>query len=441
MKARFIFALLFATTSIFVQAQQTQPVSADHTGQPGGDNAGLPKPVLTRSPEILPDRRVTFRLVAPDAHEVIVYGNWPNGVENSKTVLSKDDKGVWTATVGPLKAEYWAYVFQVDGVQMLDPSNPHALRDGRRYMSTMVVPGPESAAYSVKDIAHGTLSLVWYQSQTLGITRRALVYTPPGYETSKERYPVFYLLHGGGGDETAWDENGRASEIFDNLIATGKAKPMIVVMSNGNANQTASQDYIDDMPAPQQPPAMGAAAPAGAGGPGGSTVFAKSVPADLVPFMDARYRTIADRDHRAIAGLSMGGGQTYYVAFNNIDKFAYVGTFSAGWPTLPGVRTEVAIPANAAELRGPDLGRSFDRAKLLAMLPQLDASVNSKLKLLYLAAGLNDGLMSAHTDMKKLLDEKGIHYVLMEKPMYVHEWPFWRVALEDFTPRLFQAGK
>jgi len=437
MKAQFLLALALTSTSVFVPAQQ--PATAQPAAMPGGDNAGLPRPAITRSPEILPDRRVTFRLVAPDAREVIVYGNWPNGVENSKTVMTKDDKGAWTATVGPLKPEYWEYVFSVDGVQMLDPSNPHALRDGRRYMSTMMVPGPESALYSVKDIPHGTLSLVWYNSPSLGITRRALVYTPPGYETSKDRYPVFYLLHGGGGDETAWDENGRASEIFDNLIASGKARPMIVVMSNGNAAQTASQDYVDDMPVAQQaPPAGGAAAQGGAAGPGGTTIFAKSIPADLVPFIDARYRTKADRDDRAIAGLSMGGGQTLYAAFNFIDKFAYVGTFSGGWPTLPGVRTDVPVPANAAQLRGPDLNHSFDRARFEALMPQLNASANDKLKLLYVATGTNDALITAHTDFKKMLNDKGIRYKLMEKPMYVHEWPFWRVALSDFMPLLFQ---
>ena len=437
MKTLSLLALALVSASIFAHAQQSQPATAEHATTGGGDNAGLPRPATTRSPEILPDRRVTFRLVAPDAREVFLLGNWPDGVHNSKTVMTKDEKGVWTVTVGPLKPEYWAYVFSVDGVQLLDPSNPHALRDGRRYMSTVVVPGPESDLYAVKDIPHGTLSLVWYKSPSLGITRRALVYTPPGYETGTVRYPVFYLLHGGGGDETAWDENGRASEIFDNLIASGKARPMIVVMSNGNATEPASQDYVDNMPAGQQPPPPAA----GTAAPGGSTVFAKSIPADLVPFIDARYRTKADRDDRAIAGLSMGGGQTYYAAFNNIDKFAYVGSFSGGWPTLPGVRTDTPAPANAAELRGPDLTHSFDRAKFEAMMPQLNASVNAKLKLLYVAAGTNDALMTAHTDFKNMLNEKGIHYVLMEKPMYVHEWPFWRVALADFMPRLFQPAK
>ena len=427
---RFISAFFLVCTSAISFGQQSQPITAEHIGLPGGDNAGLPHPAVTHSPEILPDNRVTFRLVAPDAKEVLLYGNWPNGVENSKTVMTKDEKGVWTATVGPLKPEYWDYVFSVDGVQLLDPSNPHALRDGRRYMSTVVVPGPESSLYAVKKIPHGTLSFVWYDSSSLGITRRALVYTPPGYETSNERYPVFYLLHGGGGDETAWDENGRASEIFDNLIATGKARPMIVVMSNGNATQTASQDYTDDAPGAAAQPAAG-----------GTTVFAKSVPADLVPFIEKRYRTKADRDDRAIAGLSMGGGQTFFAAFNNIDTFAYVGAFSGGWPTLPDVRTDVPVPANASALRGPDLNHSFDRAKMEALLPQLNASANQKLKLLYVASGSNDALITAHTDFKKMLDDKGIHYVLMEKPMYVHEWPFWRLAVSDFMPRLFQTTK
>ena len=430
MKLYRLVPLVLVSASLLVHAQQSQSVIAQPLPGAGGDNAGLPRPATANSPEILSDRRVTFRLVAPDAKEVFVVGNWPNGVHITKTMMAKDDKGVWSATVGPLKPEYWQYLFSLDGVLMLDPSNPHALRDGRRYMSTVIVPGAESELYALNNVAHGTVSLVWYNSPSLGITRRVEVYTPPGYETGTQRYPVFYLLHGGGGDETAWDQNGRAPEIFDNLIATGKAQPMIVVMSNGNANQIASPDFADAVPATRPEPA-----------PGGSTVFARSIAADLIPFVDSRYRTKADREDRAIAGLSMGGGQTYFAAFNNIDKFAWVGTFSGGWPTLPGVRIDVPAPANADELRGPDSSHSFDRAKFEALMPQLDASANTKLKLLFVGAGLNDGLMTAHTAFKKMLDDKGIHYVLFERPMYVHEWPFWRLALSDFMPRLFQPAK
>ncbi|MCX6627131.1 MAG: alpha/beta hydrolase-fold protein, partial [Candidatus Solibacter sp.] len=399
------------------------------------------RPSLPRSPEILADGRVTFRLSAPEASKVLVRntsGGWTVWPEGDYLTMTKGDQGVWSVTIGPLKPEFYTYTFVVDGVQALDPSNSMISRDGSRYSSSLRMSGEKTANYQLGDVPQGTVSLVWYPSPTLNLTRRMYVYTPPGYEKSgNTRYPVFYLLHGGGGDEDAWTTLGRAPEILDNLIAQGKSKPMIVVMTNGNGNQKASQDVL---PAPP----MGGRG--GQGAPGGQDVaaataqwarFQNSLVADVIPYIDKNYRTKTDRENRAIAGLSMGGGQTFYIAFNHIDLFTYVGVFSAGWPTMPGIAVPIPAPANAAQLRGPDITRSIDPDKFLALLPQLNASANSKLRLLYLHIGAEDGLISSHNLVKDLLKSKGINAATIETHGYGHEWPFWRVALHDFAPRLF----
>jgi enterochelin esterase-like enzyme len=283
------------------------------------------------------------------------------------------------------------------------------------------------------------------------------VYTPPGYDPAGTvRYPVFYLLHGGGGDEDAWTTLGRAPQILDNLIAASKAKPMIVVMTNGNANQKASQDVMAagtgaGMTGPGGPGGGAPGGQAGAGGQGGQqdvaaaqaqwARFQNSLVNDVIPYVDKNYRTKTDRENRAIAGLSMGGGQTFYIAFNHIDLFTYVGVFSAGWPTIPGTAVTIPAPANAADLRGPDITRSVDPEKFFALMPQLNATANSKLRLLFVHIGLEDGLISSHNLIKEQFKARGINGVFIETHGYGHEWPFWRVALEEYAPRLFQAAR
>jgi enterochelin esterase family protein len=425
MKLQYLLTALLLGVVMFAQ----QPPAAGPTGRDG-------KPTALRSPEVLPDGSATFRLSAPNATAVTVrnttggYADWPNGNE---VAMSKGDKGTWSVTVGPLKPEFYTYTFSVDGVQLLDPRNVTISRDGSRYSNSLRIPGPRSADYQLNDVPHGTVALVWYPSPSLNLTRRMYVYTPPGYETSgTARYPVFYLLHGGGGDEDAWTNLGRAPEILDNLIAQGKANPMIVVMTNGNFSQKASQDF-----SPVQPPA---GAPAG-GGPGiGILRFPQSLVADVIPFVDKVYRTKADREDRAIAGLSMGGAQTFYTAFNNLDKFAWVGALSGGFPLLPGVALPIPPPENAFKLRGPDITNSIDPEKFTALMPQLNAAANSQLRLLYVAIGTEDGLISAHGAVKQLLASKGVNATIVETPGYGHEWAFWRVALEDLAPRLFQTA-
>jgi len=380
------------------------------------------------SPEVLPDGRVTFRLLAPDATSVSVTGDWPGGIQSTTTPMVKDEKGVWSATVGPLKPEFWIYTFSVNGVTILDPRNINTRRNTTRIENTLLIPGPESADYAVNPVPHGTVALQWYVSPTVDAARRAYVYTPAGYENGKERYPVLYLLHGGSGDEDAWSSCGRASQILDNLIAQGRARPMIVVMPNCNITRIAAPDLL---PAPP--------APSAAQDPGRFTRFPESLVKDLIPFIDRNYRTRTDRENRAIAGLSVGGAQTMYTAFNHLDLFAWVGAFSGGYPVMPGIGIDVPAPPNAASLRGPDITRSIDPVKFAALLPQLNASANERLRLLYISIGTADTLMTTHGVVKQVLQEKGMKYTLMEFPGYIHEWPVWRVTLKDLLPRLFQS--
>jgi enterochelin esterase family protein len=422
-----------ATAVLYVCTGFAQPAA------PAGQQAaGRGAPQL-RSPEIAPDGTVTFRLSAPNATSVLVrntsggFADWPAG---NNVTMTKGDNGVWSTTIGPLKPEYYTYVFVVDGVQTLDPQNVFHMRDGTRYGNSLRIAGDLTANYGVNDVPHGTVSLVWYPSPTLKLTRRVYVYAPPGYETGTGRYPVFYLLHGGGGDEDAWTTLGRAPEIMDNLIAQGKAKPMIVVMTNENSNEIAAPDFVAPMPV---------AAPPGGAQPGnpmqGAAMlnFPKSILADLIPFIDKAYRTLPDRENRAIAGLSMGGGMTLLAAFNNLDKFAWVGTFSAGLPPMPGVGVPLAAPPKA-DLRGPDAGNTIDKQKLADLLPQLNASANARLRLFYVGIGAEDGLITAHNAFKELLKEKGVNATIVERHGYGHEWAFWRISLGDFAPRLFQTA-
>jgi enterochelin esterase-like enzyme len=445
MSRRFVVALFVVLIATASFAQQRTP-----DGQ-------VVRPQRPRSPEIAADGTVTFRLSAPKATEVLVHnssGGWAVWPEGGDVPMKKDDQGLWSVTIGPLKPEYYTYSFTVDGIAALDPSNSATSRDGAAYSSALRMTGDRTANYQIKDVPHGLLTQVWYPSPTLNLTRRLYIYTPPGYDPAgTARYPVFYLLHGGGGDEDAWTTLGRAPQILDNLIAAGKTKPMIVVMTNGNANQRASQDVL---PAPQGGGMGGPGGPGGAGVPGGQggqaaqqdpaaavaqwARFQNSLVNDVIPYVDKNYRTRTDRENRAIAGLSMGGGQTFYIAFNHIDLFTYVGVFSAGWPTIPGISVPIPAPANAADLRGPDITRSIDPEKMFALMPQLNLSANSKLHLLYMHIGLEDGLITSHNLVKAQLKAKGINAVSIETHGYGHEWPFWRVALEDYAPRLFQAA-
>lgn len=402
-------------------------VQADAQQNPAAANIAS-KPALV-SPEILPDLSVVFRLNAPKAAEVSVTGNW-NGAPVT-IQMAKDEAGVWSTVVGPLKPELHNYTFNVDGVRMIDPANPDTMRDGSHLLSILLVPGPGSDLYGLKDVPHGSVTQLWYPSPELGLTRRAYVYTPPGYEASSARYPVLYLLHGGGGDEDAWQTMGRANMILDNLIGQGKVVHMIVVMPNGNAWESNSQGYALGTRPVRRPPGS-------AGFTDAILRFPPSIVKDLIPFIDRTYRTKAERENRAIAGLSMGGAQSLYTAFNNLDLFAWVAGFSGGYPLLPGVAVNIPPPANAANLRGPDINRTIDPDKFEQLFPHLDSSVNPRLRLFYLAIGTEDGLITTHAALTGFLKSKGVQYTDVEVPGYAHEWRFWRICLADLLPKLFQ---
>jgi enterochelin esterase-like enzyme len=430
---RTTFLLLLTLAAVQLTWAQTPATDAVRPVTPPNSQLGplAPTARIVKSPELLPDGRIIFRLVAPEAQKVSLHANFPSGYEPSILPLIKDEDGVWSITVGPLSPGSRFYNFYVDGVPALDPSNPHTRRDGINFASTLIIPGEGSAVESVNDVPHGTVALIWYPSPSLALTRRATLYLPPGYESSKRRYSVLYLLHGAGGDEDAWTSNGRAPQILDNLIASGQAVPMIVVMPNGNTNQSASQDYVTT-PVPPKPPGSSTSM---------TMAYPDSLVSDLIPFIDRTYRTQPDREHRAIAGLSMGGGQAMWAAFRHLDHFAWVETMSATLTIIPGAGLNVPPPPNAAELRAPGLTESFDPDKLLAALPDLRPAANAKLRRFAITIGEHDGLTTQFALLKKTLDEQGIHVTATVVPGYIHEWAFWRFALSDMLPKLFQPAE
>jgi enterochelin esterase-like enzyme len=380
-----------------------------------GRGTAVPKPV---SPDIHPDHTVTFRLFAPKANEVTLNGSW-EGARDIK--MTKDESGLWSATVGPLSPQLWGYWYLVDGVKALDPSNGETQRDGSRIDNLLMISGPASDLWDFKNVPHGTIQIVWYPSPILKQDRRRMyVYTPPGYEANQNRYPVLYLLHGGGGDEDAWVTMGRANVILDNLIAAGKAKPMIVVMPNGNAAQTVSQGYAyGPTPAPQ---AVQAPAPpplqAAAGGGRGATAprpqqpypgsYPESLVKDVIPFVEKTYRVIANKDNRAIAGLSMGGGHTLMATNNNPGVFGYIGVFSSG-------------------------PRTVDEA----YEQQLEAVKAGEVKFYWTGAGSTDMAREGTMNLHALLEKHGFKTSYKEIPGS-HYWFLWRDFLADYESILFR---
>jgi enterochelin esterase-like enzyme len=384
-----------------------------------------------RSPEISSDQKVTFRLRAPRATEVVLNGDWPEG---RNIAMTKDDAGTWSATVGPLNPELWSYTFSVDGVGVLDPSDANHLRDGTRYLNFFIVEGPLSENYIIHDVPHGNVSEVWYPSPTLAAAspRRMYVYTPAGYDTGKQRYPVLYLLHGAGGDEDAWNNMGRASVIMDNLIASGKAKAMIVVMTNGNANQKMGPGY-GDVPGQNiantgNPGEVGVVGAFGAGrgafgasgagraggrgasggrGGGFGNAFPESLVKDVMPYVEKNYRVVSKKDDRAIAGLSMGGGHTLTATNAHPDTFSYIGVFSMG---------------TAADVTD-----------------KLEALKKAGVKYYFVGHGKDDPVVKVSNgeNLAAQLQKVGINYHFDESSGG-HTWSNWRIYLNELAPSLFR---
>jgi enterochelin esterase-like enzyme len=383
--------------------------------------AAAPAPVVS-SPEVGPDRRVTFRILAPDAQKVELRspGDIPGigGRGAALPQLTRNADGVWEATFGPLPAGGYRYVFVVNGVTVVDARNPMTSQTNTTVYSLAVVPG--SDVFDTKNVPHGAVASVHYYSTALGGIRRMHVYTPPGYEANRERYPVFYLLHGAGDVDDSWTSVGRAGFILDNLIASNKAKPMIVVMPAGHVNGAGA--------------ALGAPVPAAAvqGMPGigsGPDPFANDFLADLLPYVEKNYRVLTDRQSRAIAGLSMGGNQTLNIAIPHLEKFAYIGVFSSG------------IISGARGAAPPDTTSPFGEAWEKQNLAALDNAASKRgLNLLWFSTGRDDFLIATTRNTVELLKKHGFKPIFIESEG-AHTWLNWRDYLSVFAPQLFQANR
>lgn len=355
------------------------------------------------SPEVNADRSVTFRLKAPEARSVKVTGDFLSG---PAVEMTRDSVGVWSFTSPAVKPEMYRYNYIVDGLIITDPGNVYELRDACTVFNFFIVPdadGGTASLYEIKDVAHGTVVKTWYDSPVLGMKRRLSVYTPPGYEQSDGLYPVFYLLHGMGGDEETWLTQGRAAQIFDNLIARGMMEPMIVVMPNGNASQEAAPGETH----------FGLVAPTVALPHTMDGAFEEAFP-DIVAFVDKTYRTKADKEHRAIAGLSMGGFHSLHISKQYPDLFGYVGLFSAAInPRVEG--------SEIYKDRESKLKRQFADAP----------------KLYWIGIGSDDFLYKDNEAYRRQLDKLGIEYEYNESPGG-HIWKNWRNYLVTFAQRLFR---
>lgn len=354
------------------------------------------------SPEIHENKTVTFRIKAPKAVKVQVLGDFlSKGVAD----LVENKEGVWEYTTPePLAPELYSYALVVDGLKVNDPNNVYMIRDVATVNNIFIVGGERADLYMVNKVPHGSVAKVWYHSPSLGIDRRMTVYTPAGYETSGKRYPVFYLLHGMGGDENAWSELGRAAQILDNLIAQGKAEPMIVVMTNGNA----------DLEAAPGESSLGYMPPTTRLGKTMEGSFETHFP-EVVKFIDKNYRTKANKKNRAIAGLSMGGFHSLHISKQYPDMFDYVGLFSAA--IMPGKNATSPVYKD--------------------MEGKLKLQFAKKPALYWIAIGKTDFLYKANREYRKLLDEKGYPYEYFENEDG-HIWRNWRIYLTEFTPKLFK---
>jgi enterochelin esterase family protein len=350
------------------------------------------------SPEVHPDKKVTFRIYAPKASEVTFRGDWMDG---PPVALTKDDKGVWSATAGPLRPDFYSYAFVVDGVRTLDPKNATIKQGIASLDNLFFVSGAEADFEDNKPVPHGDIRNVWYQSSTLGEQRRMHVYTPPGYDQATQKYPVLYLLHGGGDEDSGWSTVGRAGFILDNLIAARKARPMLVVMPNGSLPRPANLT-----PGTRPTPAEMAAF---------QDRFTNELLRDVVPHVEKNFRVLAGPAHRALAGLSMGGGQTTRVLTTRPGQFAYLAIWSAG-------------------LFGGD---PAEYEKQNEAFFQNAEKVNKVVRLLSVSVGDKDFALAGSKALAELFAKHAIKHELKISGGG-HTWINWRQYLHELAPRLFR---
>jgi enterochelin esterase family protein len=377
-----VVSLLWIAFPVLAIAQASKPIQTPP--------APLPAPVV--SPEVHADGSVTFRFRAPNAKEVKV------DLEGAESVaLQRDDQGVWSVTTGPLRPDYYGYAFVADGVHLIDPSNPLLKPNLLHTENAVHVPGPASLPWELNDVPHGEIHHHFYKSAVAGDDRDYYVYTPAGYDPSSQRtYPVLYLLHGFSDDASGWTAVGRANVILDNLIAHGKAKPMIVVMPLGYGTMEMIRVGWDAWSHPDLRKQN-------------FDKFREALLKEIVPRAESEYRITKDRNARAIAGLSMGGSESLLTGLNNLDKFAWIGAFSSG-----------GIPED-----------------FQATFPSLDTKANQQLRLLWIACGTDDSLIDANRSFREWLKTKGVRHTDIETPG-AHTWMVWRRNLAEFVGLLFR---
>jgi enterochelin esterase-like enzyme len=424
-------ALLFSFALAAANAQQNNAPAAN-PAPPGGRG-----PIAVKSPEVSADGRVTFRLLAPNAQAVSV------GV-GGRLQLTKDDRGVWSGTTDVLKPDIYTYSFNVDGASVPDPSNVDR-KTGitGSYQSTVAVGGPD-VSWIVRDVPHGSVTHQFFHSNVIGDNRDFYVYTPPNFDASgKTKYPVLYLLHGLGDDASAWTTIGRANVILDNLIADGKAKPMIVVNTLGYGIANPADHFSDIIPDPND----------------NFGKYTSSLLTEVMPMVDKDYPTIKTRDGRALSGLSMGGAETFYIGLNHVDQFAYLAGMSSAFVMYPGATPAAPAPGAAGlSPAGPPAGppaaapgsgaagppgrgrgapQQIDPAIFTQVFPEFNAKEAAKLKLLYIACGTDDSLIEVNRTFKQWLKGKDVAFTDVETPG-AHTWTVWRNNLTQFAPMLFQ---
>ncbi|MGD0730652.1 MAG: alpha/beta hydrolase-fold protein [Terracidiphilus sp.] len=413
-----IVSCLFLLSTSIAHGQGAAPAPAQApiaTPAPVIPVAARPRPREPISPEVLPDRSVIFRLLAPNATSVTlepwdVLDAWAAAGQISKIPeLVKNADGVWEATTPPIPPGAYRYLFKVDGIQFIDPDNPATSESNNMAWSLFVVPGSDFMD-DRENIPHGSVSEVFYYSTALSRQRRMHIYLPPGYENGKQKYPVFYLLHGSGDTDDAWTTVGRANFILDNLIAAGKAVPMIVVMPAGH---TRRHDYerqtLDGKPHRDE--------------------FGEDFINDIMPYVEKNYRVRTDRAHTAIAGLSMGGEQALNISIAHLNRFAYVGVWSAGVfgasrrkPGQQEVWPPIAVAPEWVEEHAADLD---------------NAQLKKGLKLLWFGTGADDHLLPITEATIATLKDHGFNPVFVESKGG-HHWGNWRDYLNEFAPQLFR---
>ena len=366
------------------------------------------------SPEVKADHTVTFRIQASAADSVQITGDFLPTVKMKTqwglidvpgtAKMTKDEKGIWTFTSKPLESDLYSYTVLVDGFKTTDPNNVYIIRDVASVFNVFIVGGGKGDLYQVSKVPHGTVARRWYDSPGNGMPRRATIYTPSGYEASTEKYPVLYLLHGMGGDEEAWIALGRTSQILDNLIAQGKAKPMIVVMTNGNVAQEAAPGESSlgySKPSMQMEHTM-------------DGKFEQTFP-DVIKFVESNYRVKAEKSGRAIAGLSMGGYHSLHISRYYPNTFDYVGLFSAA--IIPNDKVTSKVYENVDGT--------------------LNAQMKNGYKLYWIGIGKADFLYKNVAEYRTKLDGMGMKFVYRESEGG-HTWANWRVYLSEFAPLLFK---